>query len=82
LKQESDIVIRNSNAATNMEAINDWNEPKETITNFARLLGTLIWNDPLNVSIVVFFNMVIKKAFGNYRYPLSLFVISEISLHW
>jgi hypothetical protein len=54
LKQESDIVIRNSIAATKMEAINDWNEPKETITNFALLLGTLIWNDPLNVSIVVF----------------------------
>jgi hypothetical protein len=60
LKQESDIVIRHSNAATK-EAINNWNEPKERITNFARLVGTLIWNGPLNVSMVVFFNMVIKK---------------------
>jgi len=53
-------VIRHSNAATK-EAINNWNEPKERITNFARLVGTLIWNGPLNVSMVVFFNMVIKK---------------------
>ena len=62
-------MIRHSIAATKVEAINNWNEPKERITNFARLVGTLIWNDPLNVSMVVFFNMVIKKAFGNYRYP-------------
>jgi hypothetical protein len=55
LKQESDIVIRHSIAATKLEAINNWNEPKERITNFARLVGTLIWNDPLNVSMVVFF---------------------------
>ena len=54
-------MIRHSIAATKVEAINNWNEPKERITNFARLVGTLIWNDPLNVSMVVFFNMVIKK---------------------
>ena len=48
LKQESDVVIRHSIAATKVEAINNWNEPKERITNFARLVGTLIWNDTLN----------------------------------
>jgi len=48
LKQESDVVIRHSIAATKVEAINNWNKPKERITNFARLVGTLIWNDTLN----------------------------------
>jgi hypothetical protein len=47
-------VIRHSIAVTKVEAINSWNEPKETITNFARLVGTLSWNGPLNVSMVVF----------------------------
>ena len=54
-------MIRHSIAATKVEAINNWNEPKERITNFARLVGTLIWNGPLNVSMAVFFNMVINK---------------------
>jgi hypothetical protein len=74
LKQESDIVIRNSIAAPKMEAINNWNEPKETVTNFARLVGTLIGNDPLNVSIVVFFNMVIKKLLVIIASPIPFIV--------